>query len=73
MVRAESAFDAAAVSHKGAVGLLQLMPATARRFGLTSSERYRPEKNLEAGVGYLRWLLDRYEGELPLALAGTIV
>ncbi|MFQ5349285.1 MAG: lytic transglycosylase domain-containing protein [Thermoanaerobaculia bacterium] len=70
MVRAESAFDPSAVSHKGAVGLLQLMPATARRFGLTSSERYRPAKNLEAGVRYLRWLLDRYEGELPLALAG---
>ncbi len=70
MVRAESAFDPRAVSHKGAVGLLQLMPATARRFGLTSSERYRPEKNLEAGVRYLRLLLDRYEGELPLALAG---
>ncbi len=70
MVRAESAFDPQAVSHKGAAGLLQLMPATAKRFGLTSSERYRPEKNLEAGVRYLRWLLDRYDGELPLALAG---
>jgi hypothetical protein len=70
MVRAESSFDPEAVSSKGAVGLLQLMPATARRFGLTSSERYRPERNLEAGVRYLRWLLDRFEGELPLALAG---
>ena len=70
MVRAESAFDARAVSRKGAVGLLQLMPATARRFGLTSSERYRPEKNLQAGTRYLRWLLDRFEGELTLALAG---
>ncbi len=70
MVRAESSFDPRAVSRKGAVGLLQLMPATARRFGLTGSERYRPEKNLEAGVRYLRWLLDRYPGELALALAG---
>ena len=70
MVRAESAYRPDAVSHKGAVGLLQLMPATARRFGLTASERYRPEKNLDAGVRYLRWLLDRFEGELPLALAG---
>ncbi len=70
MVRAESAFDPAAVSRKGAVGLLQLMPATARRFGLRSGERYRPAKNLDAGVRYLRWLLDRFEGELPLALAG---
>ena len=70
MVRAESAFDPEAVSHKGAVGLLQLMPATAKRFGLTRGERYRPERNLEAGVRYLRWLLDRYDGELPLVLAG---
>jgi hypothetical protein len=70
MVRAESGFDPQAVSHKGAVGLLQLMPATARRFGLASGERYRPEKNLEAGVRYLRWLLDRFDGELPLVLAG---
>ena len=70
MVRAESSFDPSAVSHKGAVGLMQLMPATARRFGLTASERYRPARNLDAGVRYLRWLLDRYQGELPLALAG---
>ena len=70
MVRAESAFDPAAVSHRGAVGLLQLMPATARRFGLAGGDRYLPERNLEAGVRYLRWLLDRYEGELPLVLAG---
>ena len=70
MVRAESAFDPVAVSHKGAVGLLQLMPATAKRFGLTTGDRYQPAKNLEAGVRYLKWLLDRYEGELPLALAG---
>ena len=70
MVRAESAFDPAAVSRKGAAGLMQLMPATARRFGLTSAERFEPERNLEAGTRYLRWLLDRYQGELPLALAG---
>jgi hypothetical protein len=70
MVRAESAFDPVAVSVKGAVGLLQLMPATARRFGLASGDRYRPELNLEAGTRYLRWLVDRFEGELPLVLAG---
>ena len=70
MVRAESAFDPGAVSRRGAVGLLQLMPATARRFGLTSGERYRPELNLEAGVRYLRWLVDRFDGELALVLAG---
>jgi len=69
LVRAESAFNAGAVSHKGAGGLMQLMPATARRFGLTDSERFEPARNLEAGTRYLRWLLERFEGDVPLALA----
>ena len=69
LVRAESAFNAGAVSHKGAGGLMQLMPATARRFGLTDAERFQPARNLEAGTRYLRWLLERFEGDVPLALA----
>jgi soluble lytic murein transglycosylase-like protein len=69
LVRAESAFDPRAVSHKGAGGLMQLMPATARRFGLSDAERFEPERNLEAGTRYLRWLLDRFEGDVALALA----
>ena len=69
LVRAESAFNAAAVSHKGAGGLMQLMPATARRFGLNEGERFDPQRNLEAGTRYLRWLLDRYEGDVAQALA----
>ena len=69
LVRAESAFDPRAVSHKGAGGLMQLMPATARRFGLDDAERFEPERNLEAGTRYLRWLLDRFEGDVALALA----
>jgi soluble lytic murein transglycosylase-like protein len=69
LVRAESAFDPGAVSHKGAGGLMQLMPATARRFGLSEAERFDPERNLEAGTRYLRWLLDRFEGDVARALA----
>jgi soluble lytic murein transglycosylase-like protein len=45
------------------------MPATARRFGLDDAERFEPERNLEAGTRYLRWLLDRFEGDVALALA----
>lgn len=69
VVRAESAFDAAAVSVQGARGLMQLMPATARRFGVAEHEIFDPVKNLEAGARYLSWLLDRFEGDLTRALA----
>jgi soluble lytic murein transglycosylase-like protein len=69
LVRAESAFRPAAVSPKGARGLMQLMPATARRFGLTPEEVLQPERNLEAGTRYLRWLLDRFSGDVERALA----
>ena len=70
MVRAESAFDPEAVSRKGAAGLLQLLPATAARFGLAAGEVFDPERNLDAGVRYIRWLTERFAGELPLVLAG---
>jgi hypothetical protein len=70
MVEAESAFDPHAVSHKGAAGLLQLMPATASRFGLPATEIFDPARNLEAGVRYIRWLSERFEGSVPLVLAG---
>jgi soluble lytic murein transglycosylase-like protein len=69
VVRAESAFDPRAVSRKGARGLMQLMPATARRFGLASEEIHDPAKNLDAGARYLAWLLERFAGDLPRALA----
>jgi soluble lytic murein transglycosylase-like protein len=69
VVRAESAFDHRAVSVKGARGLMQLMPATARRFGLADHEILDPQRNLDAGVRYLRFLLDRFDGDLTLALA----
>jgi soluble lytic murein transglycosylase-like protein len=69
VVAAESRFNARAVSHAGARGLMQLMPATGRRMGVSPSELFEPEKNLEAGAHYLRELLDRYQGELDLALS----
>jgi hypothetical protein len=70
VARFESAFDPRAISRKGARGLMQLMPATGRRFGLRSHELFDPERNLDAGARYLAWLADRFDDELPLVLAG---
>ena len=64
----ESSFKLKATSYKGASGLMQLMPATARRFGVT--EIYNPKQNIEAGVKYMRWLLDTFNQDVVLALAG---
>lgn len=69
LVRHESAFDRYAVSRKGARGLMQLMPATARRFGVEEHEIFEPERNLEAGSSYLRWLLEHFDGDVARALA----
>jgi hypothetical protein len=65
MMRVESAYDPRALSHKGARGLMQLMPATASRFGVALEELYQPERNVEAGVRYLAWLTHRF-GEDPV-------
>lgn len=70
VVRAESAFDPHAVSRKGASGLLQLMPATAERFGLSTADIFDPRSNLAAGVRYMSWLKDRFDGNTTLVLAG---
>ena len=70
VVRAESAYNPRAVSPKGARGLMQLMPATARRFGVGESELFDPARNVEAGTRYLAWLLERFEGNVEKALAG---
>jgi hypothetical protein len=67
VVEAESNYDARAISEKGAIGLMQLMPETARGMGV--ADPFHPAENLEAGARYLRRLLDRYQGRLPLALA----
>ncbi|GAC1329091.1 MAG: lytic transglycosylase domain-containing protein [Steroidobacteraceae bacterium] len=63
----ESGFNARAVSKKGAVGLMQLMPATARQYGAENA--YDPKQNVHAGARYLRSLLDRYGADLKLVLA----
>ena len=68
VMRAESSFNRMAVSPKGASGLMQLMPATAERFGVKNI--FDPRENILAGAKYLRWLLDRFSGDVRLALAG---
>lgn len=67
IIQAESSYDARAVSRKGAIGLMQLMPETARELGV---DPWDPEQNLRGGTLYLRQLLDSFGGDLRLALAG---
>jgi soluble lytic murein transglycosylase-like protein len=67
MIKVESNYNARAVSPKGARGLMQLVPSTARRFGV--SDAFNPRENIDGGVKYLRYLLDLYGGNYPLALA----
>lgn len=67
VIRAESAYRADAVSPKGAVGLMQLMPATAARYGV--EDRNDPEQNLRGGSAYLRDLLVQFGNDLRLTLA----
>lgn len=64
----ESAFKIKATSHKGASGLMQLMPGTARRLGVTNI--YDPKQNIEGGVKYMRMLLNMFGQDVNLALAG---
>jgi hypothetical protein len=69
LIRAESAGNARAVSHKGARGLMQLMPATGERFGVRRDQLSDPARNLEAGITYLKWLIDRFPNDLQKVLA----
>jgi soluble lytic murein transglycosylase-like protein len=70
LVRAESSFRTSATSVVGAVGLMQLMPATARWLqpGITRAQMRDPDTNLNLGFGYLRQLIDKYNGDVDLAL-----
>lgn len=67
VIEVESGFRPRAVSSKGAAGLMQLMPATAARFGVR--DRFHIAENVRGGAAYLRWLMDRFDDDLTLALA----
>ena len=67
VIRAESAFNPTAVSRTGARGLMQLMPKTAVMLGVRDS--FNPRENIDGGVRHLRYLLDRYPGNVALAVA----
>jgi len=68
VIAVESGGDAGAVSRAGAQGLMQLIPATAARFGV--SDPFDPSENITGGIAYLDWLLGTFDGDLVLALAG---
>lgn len=68
VIAVESGYRVDVVSHKNAMGLMQLIPETAERFGVTKP--FDPEQNLRGGMKYLRWLLAYFEGNVSLALAG---
>ena len=68
IMHAESAYNPRALSRVGAQGLMQLMPATARRFGVSNA--FDARQNIQGGVQYLAWLLKRFGGDLTLAAAG---
>jgi len=65
VIEVESAYEPRAISPKGAMGLMQLMPATARQYGL--ADPFDPRANIDAGIRHLRSLLDRYDVSLALA------
>jgi soluble lytic murein transglycosylase-like protein len=67
VIRVESNYNPNAISPKGAMGLMQLIPSTARRFGVNNT--FHPEQNIEGGVRYLKYLMQLYNGDERLALA----
>lgn len=71
IISEESSWDPYAVSEKGAVGLMQLMPETAVRFGVRN--RFRPDENIRGGLAYLAWLSREFGGDLRLVAAAYYV
>ena len=69
LIRAESNFNSKATSHRGARGLMQITSRTASRYRVSAKELYEPYKNVETGIRHLKMLLQRYAGNLELALA----
>ena len=69
IIRVESGYDPKAISSKGAMGLMQLIPATAQRFGVANP--FDPKQNLEGGVNYLKYLMDLFGGDLN-AFTGSL-
>jgi soluble lytic murein transglycosylase-like protein len=67
IIAVESNFDSAALSNKNAMGLMQLIPDTARRFGVRNA--FDPQQNIRGGMAYLRWLLAYYQGDVRLVAA----
>jgi len=67
VIKVESNYNPVAVSNKGALGMMQLIPSTARRFGVANV--FNPVENIQGGARYLRYLLDLYHWDYPLALA----
>jgi len=68
VIQQESNFKSKALSHKGAMGLMQLIPATAKRFGVKNT--WDEKQNITGGTRYLAWLLKKYQGNVAFALAG---
>jgi soluble lytic murein transglycosylase-like protein len=67
VIEVESQFNPRAVSHRGAQGLMQLMPATAASLGVR--DPFDPRENIHGGVRHLRWLMDRFDHDVPVVLA----
>jgi soluble lytic murein transglycosylase-like protein len=67
VIQVESDYNPQALSNKGAMGLMQLIPSTAQRFGVQNA--YNPKQNIEGGVNYLKYLLNLFNGDLSLSLA----
>jgi len=70
VIAAESNYNPNALSNKGAVGLMQVMPDTGRRYGVKEKELKQPAQNIRTGAQYLADLIDMFDGDLKLALAG---